>query len=417
MASINPHTTRANGTILTATIYNNDHDNHISNVTAVNTELEALSPFDPSDDITWTGVQTWTHTGGAVGSMERDGSAGSNQTILTFERAGTQVGQIAGQDGLRLEVRSETGHELRLNSNGSGANGVIIDTAGTLVAGLVDIGGGAIDGTVIGANSAAAGTFTTLTGSVSAAIPLTLNRDGSSGSNQVLIDLNRESTAVGLIAGQNGSFMEVRAATGHELRLAANGTGGNGVTIDASGSLLTKVIDGTGADTIVATLNRTGATGTNRTIMSFEREGTAVGQLAGGNGLLFELRAESGCELLLNSNGSGSNGITVEVDGDVTMDGDLTVAGDVTANSDRRLKEDIRDLGPMLNLLLQVRPRRYRRIGFEREHIGLVSQELQPLLPELVSENENGLQSVNYSKLCVALLGAFQELAQVVHGR
>lgn len=38
MTTINPHTTRANGTILTATIYNTDHANHISNAQALNAD-------------------------------------------------------------------------------------------------------------------------------------------------------------------------------------------------------------------------------------------------------------------------------------------------------------------------------------------------------------------------------------------
>lgn len=39
MATINPHTTRATGTVLTAAIYNADHQNHITNANALNAEL------------------------------------------------------------------------------------------------------------------------------------------------------------------------------------------------------------------------------------------------------------------------------------------------------------------------------------------------------------------------------------------
>lgn len=39
MATINPHTTRATGTVLTAAIYNTDHQNHITNVSNVNAEV------------------------------------------------------------------------------------------------------------------------------------------------------------------------------------------------------------------------------------------------------------------------------------------------------------------------------------------------------------------------------------------
>lgn len=42
MAVINPHTTRATGTILTAAIYNADHQNHITNATNLNVALLAI---------------------------------------------------------------------------------------------------------------------------------------------------------------------------------------------------------------------------------------------------------------------------------------------------------------------------------------------------------------------------------------
>lgn len=43
MATINPHTTRATGTVLTAAIYNADHQNHIANANSLNAELIAAT--------------------------------------------------------------------------------------------------------------------------------------------------------------------------------------------------------------------------------------------------------------------------------------------------------------------------------------------------------------------------------------
>lgn len=47
MATINPHTTRATGTVLTGTIYNTDHENHVSNAGALNAELAATTAKFP----------------------------------------------------------------------------------------------------------------------------------------------------------------------------------------------------------------------------------------------------------------------------------------------------------------------------------------------------------------------------------
>lgn len=49
MATITPHTTRATGTVLTASLYNTDHQNHVTNVTAVNNELGTLSTTVSAD--------------------------------------------------------------------------------------------------------------------------------------------------------------------------------------------------------------------------------------------------------------------------------------------------------------------------------------------------------------------------------
>lgn len=43
MAVVNPHTTRATGTVLTAAIYNADHQNHITNANNVNVEAIAAT--------------------------------------------------------------------------------------------------------------------------------------------------------------------------------------------------------------------------------------------------------------------------------------------------------------------------------------------------------------------------------------
>lgn len=45
MSTISPHTTRANGTVLTATIYNADHANHVSNAQNLNNDkIEGATP-------------------------------------------------------------------------------------------------------------------------------------------------------------------------------------------------------------------------------------------------------------------------------------------------------------------------------------------------------------------------------------
>ncbi len=69
MATITGHTTRANGTILTAAIYNADHVNHVTNAQALNaTKMEgATPPVVDGQAVVWNGTSgALLRTGGYV---------------------------------------------------------------------------------------------------------------------------------------------------------------------------------------------------------------------------------------------------------------------------------------------------------------------------------------------------------------
>jgi len=110
-------------------------------------------------------------------------------------------------------------------------------------------------------------------------------------------------------------------------------------------------------------------------------------------------------------------GLVIDPDGNLTIsfDGERKafinrVSGDYMATSDRRIKNNLRDLDPVLEKVLQLRPRNYYLISddLSRKQIGVVAQELETVLPELVSQ-EAGIKGVAYSKLSVVALKAIQE--------
>lgn len=93
MATINPHTTRATGTILTAAIYNADHQNHISNANALNVDVvDALTDIidlqflfgRPTLQIfTATGAGTWNRTAGTkIIIVEGAGGGGGSGAVV-----------------------------------------------------------------------------------------------------------------------------------------------------------------------------------------------------------------------------------------------------------------------------------------------------------------------------------------------
>jgi hypothetical protein len=99
----------------------------------------------------------------------------------------------------------------------------------------------------------------------------------------------------------------------------------------------------------------------------------------------------------------------------VTTNGDVTVAGDITVNSDARLKQNIRPIHNALTLLGHIDGTTYEwKPGTGRaagRRYGLVAQEIEGTVPELVSTAADGeIKSVNYQGFVPILINAVKEL-------
>jgi hypothetical protein len=89
-----------------------------------------------------------------------------------------------------------------------------------------------------------------------------------------------------------------------------------------------------------------------------------------------------------------------------------------TCSSDRRLKKDITPFGPVLTQVAALQPVHYywraaefpdRHFGTSRTY-GLVAQDVEQVLPELVVTNDDGYKAVDYSKLPLLTIQAIKEL-------
>ena len=99
---------------------------------------------------------------------------------------------------------------------------------------------------------------------------------------------------------------------------------------------------------------------------------------------------------------------------DATVIGTLTASGVFTNASDARHKENIRPVGYGLAEVMQLLPRAYNIIGSEKQEIGFVAQEVEPLIPELVESTTNSVTgedrlSLSYGQLSAVLVKAIQE--------
>lgn len=89
--------------------------------------------------------------------------------------------------------------------------------------------------------------------------------------------------------------------------------------------------------------------------------------------------------------------------------------GEVTATafnttSDERARLNIRDLNYGLSTVLALRGRAFEMRESGRTAIGLIAQEVAPIIPEVVTEAPSGMMSVNYPALVAVLLESIREL-------
>ena len=94
-----------------------------------------------------------------------------------------------------------------------------------------------------------------------------------------------------------------------------------------------------------------------------------------------------------------------------TFGGYLTAAADVTAYSDVRVKKNINTIEKALDKVLQLRGVSYQRTDMESDkiHIGVIAQEVEKILPEVVSENDKGHLNVAYGNIVSVLIEAIKE--------
>ena len=135
----------------------------------------------------------------------------------------------------------------------------------------------------------------------------------------------------------------------------------------------------------------------------FHHHCTAAGY-GGDGGWDFQIYGSGGTQGFLTSNW-GSWGAYCDTSGNWTAN------GNVTAYSDERLKDNIQTLENGLDKVNQLRGITYTRK--EKENIGVVAQEVEKILPEIVltADDEIGTKSVDYSRLTAVLIEAVKELS------
>jgi hypothetical protein len=89
---------------------------------------------------------------------------------------------------------------------------------------------------------------------------------------------------------------------------------------------------------------------------------------------------------------------------------------DVYETSDSTLKENINTLTSSLEKVKQLRGVRYQLKKDEehKEKIGLIAQEVEPIIPEVIQTSPEGEKAIAYSKLVAILIEAIKEQQQTI---
>ena len=251
------------------------------------------------------------------------------------------------------------------------------------------------------------------------------------------VSILASSTAVDITAADSASItattgdVDIRASAGKVL-LSAEGS--NNIEGQAGNNIILKHGSNFGDY-----ISLQGMGGNNHAVSFFLDFGTSpflLGTPTSGAtyGLIIETQ-EGGLQLSpdagiikLDNTSTGGGGLDVNTDNTIKLytgsgmgtlnstweNDDLTVQGDVTSISDVRTKENIQDIENGLSLVETLRGVWYHKIGEEDRKVGVIAQEVEEVLPEVVKTDAEGMKSVDYGKMVGVLIEAIKELKSEV---
>ena len=91
--------------------------------------------------------------------------------------------------------------------------------------------------------------------------------------------------------------------------------------------------------------------------------------------------------------------------------GNATLTGELTVNSDERIKDNIEQIDGALEKVQAIRGVTFNRTDTDDDtrHAGVIAQEVEKVLPEVVKDGEDGIKSVAYANMVGLLIEAIKE--------
>ncbi|MCX7727797.1 MAG: tail fiber domain-containing protein, partial [Chitinispirillaceae bacterium] len=92
----------------------------------------------------------------------------------------------------------------------------------------------------------------------------------------------------------------------------------------------------------------------------------------------------------------------------------VIVDGTITQSSDLRDKEEIQPLQKSLEKIKNMRGVSFVKKGNDRREIGLIAQEVEDVVPEVVYTDNMGYKSLSYDRMVALLIEAIKEQQQII---
>jgi len=380
----------------------------------------------------------WTNAGrtvadmGTVTTMDLNGGSIDGTVIGGASVAAGSFAAVIGTTGTYSSTLAANGGLTATTVSGSGAASLK-----SLHCDSVNLDGGNIDGTIIGAASAAAGTFAALVGtslsvsdgnitnvgvletdtvqSDAGAAGLNINFDGNTGTNKLSLTDNLAS-ALDATQGANSYMKFVTSDDSEKISFGTTpiveflSTGGSSGDADVDIKGYAQVAEGLKVDAGGLTVSAGASTFSAAVDVAsggLSANSLKVDDLTDTRLLLAGTSGEVEDSANLTYDGSTFDiAAAVSVDGDITLDNDHDVkARSFITYSDAKLKTNVETVTNAMDMIQGLRGVSYDlKTGGKRE-FGFIAQEVNNIVPEVVSKNGN-LMGIDYTRITSLLVEA-----------
>ena len=238
--------------------------------------------------------------------------------------------------------------------------------------------------------------------------------------------------------GSSGKYLTLQSVSGgfSLIQVISDSTSGAGIVFGST-TIRRASIEGTNGSDLLFSTNASNSGTSNTERMRIDSAGAIVIKGASTTSLLrglienfnsyFNIYATEGGGLtkdfgLFNGGSASAEGIIIKASGRVLIgtttdngerlyvSGSIRATGSITANSDVRLKKNIERIENALQKVSEISGYTYNTIYDEDRHAGVIAQEIDKVLPEIVNKGNDGLMGVEYGNISALLIEAIKDL-------